>query len=416
MRGSGALAGRSAVCALALAALVAPAAAQDTFSLPPGTPSPTARPAGPVDPDNPVVTPRPRPTQTASPQPATPQATATASPAPRIAAPPAAEARPTPRPTATPRAPSAPQGTGTPSAAATAPQTAPATDPLALPVPTASAPVGDTFPTAIPTALPGGPGSSDASAAAALPDWWPLALGGLAALLALFGGLVWWRKRRGADHPAIAFEPPVVEAAPPAPAPAPAPKPVPATESLSPPPAPAPAPQPEAAPAAAGVAGDGLAITLEARRLDASLMATTLAYTLRLTNHGQTPLTGLAVEADMVAAHASLPVEKQIASTEQRLERRHALAELGPGESADFRGEMRLPLAAITPIRAGDATYFVPLARLRIEAAPSADEQVVLAQTFVIGELPEQAGGALRPFRLDLGPRTFSRLGQRAVG
>jgi len=34
----------------------------------------------------------------------------------------------------------------------------------------------------------------------------------------------------------------------------------------------------------------------------------------------------------------------------------------------------------------------------------------------LVGELPEAPGAALRPFRLDLGPRTYSRLGQRAVG
>jgi hypothetical protein len=44
------------------------------------------------------------------------------------------------------------------------------------------------------------------------------------------------------------------------------------------------------------------------------------------------------------------------------------------------------------------------------------DESLILAQTFVIGELPDQPGGALRPLRLDLGPRTFGKLGQRAVG
>ncbi len=197
---------------------------------------------------------------------------------------------------------------------------------------------------------------------------------------------------------------------------------VPAMEPEAPPaagpkaaPAPAPAPPPAAEPVAAAKPV-GLQIALEARRLDASLAATTLAYNLTLTNHGSTTLSAIAIEGDMVAAHASLPVEKQIANTEQRLELRHALLELAPGESADFKGEMRLPLAAITPIRSGNTAYFVPLARLRLEAARTADEPLVMAQTFVIGELPEQPGGALRPFRLDLGPRTFGKLGQRAVG
>ncbi|MFN5245514.1 MAG: hypothetical protein ACK5B7_13970, partial [Novosphingobium sp.] len=229
------------------------------------------------------------------------------------------------------------------------------------------------------------------------------ALVGALALLALVGGLIWRRRKPGAAA-AVDFEPPVVPAARPEPPPKAKPEPAPAA---------APAPSPEPAPVAQA---EGLSISLEARRLDASLMATTLSYQLRLTNHGTAPLSALAIEGDMVAAHSSLPVEQQIASPEQKLELRHALVELAPGASAEFKGEMRLPLTAITPIRAGNAAYFVPLARLRVAAAVTADESLILAQTFVIGELPDQPGGALRPLRLDLGPRTFGKLGQRAVG
>lgn len=144
-------------------------------------------------------------------------------------------------------------------------------------------------------------------------------------------------------------------------------------------------------------------------------MATTLSYTLKLTNNSAEPLSALAVEGDMISAHASLPPERQIAASTQRLELRHALVTLAPGESAEFNGDFRLPLAAITPIRAGEAAYFVPLARLRVEASEPSGAQLVEVQTFVVGELPDAPGAALRPFRLDLGPRTYSRLGQRAV-
>ena len=50
---------------------------------------------------------------------------------------------------------------------------------------------------------------------------------------------------------------------------------------------------------------EGLEIALEARRLDASLMATTLSYQLRLTNHGTTPLTALKLAE--IIAEADLP-------------------------------------------------------------------------------------------------------------
>jgi hypothetical protein len=158
-----------------------------------------------------------------------------------------------------------------------------------------------------------------------------------------------------------------------------------------------------------------LGIALEARRMNASLMATTLSYNLRLTNHSAEPLSALAIEGDMIAAHASLPPERQIASSAQRLELRHALVTLAPGESAEFTGDFRLPLTSITPIRSGNAAFFVPLARLRVEASTVSGNPLVEAQTFVVGELPEQPGAALRPFRLDLGPRNYARIGQRAV-
>lgn len=367
--------------------LALPVAAQEVFSLPPGTASPSARPAGPVDADAPVV--RPRPAQTATPQPsATPTAAPTAAPSPATAAP----RQPVARQTAAPRP--------APATSAAAPA-----DSLAQPgTPTAAATTA--LPTAIPTLAPA---PAPRSPAPAMPepasDWTAYAIGALVgalALLVLIGGLLWWRRKSSAA-PEVEFEPPVVAE--------PQPAPEPEAPAAAPPPPPAPAPEPIAAPKP-----EGLQIALEARRLDASLMATTLAYQLKLTNHGTTPLSALAIEGDMVAAHSSLPVEQQIASPGQKLELRHALVELAAGESAEFKGELRLPLTAITPIRAGNAAYFVPLARLRVEAAQAADEALVIAQTFVIGELPEQPGGALRPFRLDLGPRTFGKLGQRAVG
>ena len=191
-------------------------------------------------------------------------------------------------------------------------------------------------------------------------------------------------------------------------------------------PAPAPRPVPQAQPApAAGSARNpepqlaaalpGLGIALEARRMSASLMATTLSYTLTLTNNSPDTLSALAVEGDMIAAHASLPPEQQIASGGQRLELRHALVTLAPGESAQFSGDFRLPLSALNPIRAGDAAYFVPLARLRVEASTTGGQPLVQVQTYVVGETGDAPGAGLRPFRLDLGPRTYSRIGQRAV-
>ena len=247
------------------------------------------------------------------------------------------------------------------------------------------------------------PAETTSGAAIEGPGVWPWVAGAMAVLAALFAAMWWWRGRP-AREPEVDFEPPVVRQSDPAPAPQLVAKPEPMQ------PVPAPPPQPAAAPG-----GNGLDIALEATRMSASLMATTLNYRLIVTNRGAQPLSALAVEGDMVSAHSSLPPEQQIANDTHRLELRHALVELAPGQSAEFTGDFRLPLTSVTPIRAGDAAYFVPLARLRVEASTPTGSPMVSVQTFVVGELPENPGAALRPFRLDLGPRTYSRVGQRAV-
>lgn len=386
--------------ALSLPLAPVPAAAQDTpvFSVPTTRPTTNPRAQGPVDEDNPVVRPSPRPVLTAvptfTPAPAPTTAPGQTAPQPRPGTAPAAVRTPAPRiaqPAGTQPAPAA-----RPDSLATGSAAAPAIDPLATPTITAEG--------AVPAAMPSDaftlPNASDSAPAAQSGWYWPWIAGGATLLAALFG-ILWWRRRKPVTA-LFEFEPPVVRQ------PAPQPAPVPA--------APRPASAPVVAPPFAAASTGALAISLEARRMSASLMATTLSYALTLTNTTDQPLTALAVEGDMIAAHGSLPADQQIAGDTQRLELRHALVTLGPGESAEFVGDFRLPLATLVPIRAGDAALFVPLARLRIEASTAAGTPLVQVQTWVVGELPEQPGAALRPFRLDLGPRTYSRIGQRTVG
>ena len=383
--------------ALVLALVPVPAPAQDTpvFSVPTARPTANPRAQGPVDDDNPVVRPTPRPVPSAVPT-FTPVPLPTAAPSQTAPPPRAGTVVRTPAPrTAQPSA-APPAPTTRPDSLATGSAAAPAIVPLATPTLTAEG--------AVPAAAPSDaftlPTASDSAPVAPAGWYWPWIAAGATLLAALFG-LLWWRRRKP-ETAFFEFEPPVVRQ--------------PSPQPQSTPPAPQPVAAPVAAPLPAAASTGALAISLEARRMSASLMATTLSYALTLTNTTAQPLTALAVEGDMIAAHGSLPAEQQIAGDTQRLELRHALVNLGPGESAEFTGDFRLPLATLVPIRAGDAALFVPLARLRIEASTAAGAPLVQVQTWVVGELPEQPGAALRPFRLDLGPRTYSRIGQRTVG
>lgn len=394
MRSRARIAGAGSALVLAGMLAAPPLGAQSVneYRLPGAAATPNPRAQGPVDPDAPVVRASPPPSTAPSAAPTiTPSPVATVTPsAPSSPQPRASTAAPVTRPAAAP----APSPTGTPASAATGTSGA---------LPGTGAP-GDLAAPTIGVDQPAGTPNGETTFAPASSEGagiWPWVAGAMAVLAALFAALWWWRGR-AAREPEVDFEPPVVR--PPEPAPPRQPAATPAA-----PPQPAPTPIPAAASAG------GLDIALEATRMSASLMATTLSYRLVVTNRGAQPLSALAVEGDMVSAHSSLPPEQQIASGTHRLELRHALVELAPGQSAEFSGDFRLPLTSVTPIRAGDAAYFVPLARLRVEASTPGGGPLVSVQTFVVGELPENPGAALRPFRLDLGPRTYSRIGQRAV-
>ncbi|MGH6786313.1 MAG: hypothetical protein ACREBO_05740 [Novosphingobium sp.] len=365
MRGiGGRLARGIALGALALA-LPAPAALAQTFNLPPGGATPAPRPAGPVDSDAPIVTPRPtpapRPTATA------PAPTPSISPAPVLTVPSA-------RPTQARPAPARVQpGAATPATTLPSAATSPSPGFAPAPFPAAPAPA--------PALAPAEPGF--------LAGNWPWLLGLLAALGFGAGGALWLRKRRDEREPVVDFERPVVAA------PTPQPEPI---------PAPAIAPEPV-------LIEDGpLSLVLEANKLSATLLNTTLAYRLSVTNRSDRPLGPLSISAGMAAAQAALPVERQLALNGQLLVPKHTIAALAPGESATLSGEIRLPLALIQPIRAGEAALFIPLARFAVDGPG-----IAVAHTFVVGEAPEIADAALRPFRLDLGPRVYSRIGQREI-
>lgn len=356
-----------AVLALATTALAPSASAQSVtdFRLPAGS---APRAQGPVDPDNPATPSAPRAPE--PPAPAPPAPVPSAIPTLSIRPPAAATPAQPPRPAA--RAPARPGTAATPQPATAAPAIpAPPTPPEA-----ATGNAAESLPAAPPSAT-----QPAAQPSGSIPWWWLIPA-------ALVGGLGAWallRRRRAPAPPAFVR--------PSAPAPTPAPEPA---------QTPAPTPPPHLA--------DPLAMDLQPVRLSVTLVNATLQYRLILANHSAEPLGPLFIAADMIAAHASLSQQSQLGQDGEGLELRHEIATIAPGESLELKGELRLPLASVTPIKAGAATLLVPLVRLRAEGAgPS--RTVAL----VIGESPVTPGGPLRPFRLDQGPRIFATVGQRAL-
>ena len=354
---------------LALAAT--PAAAVSDFRLPADQPTQQPPPdlQGPVAPDVPASR-RPPPTPTPS-----PSASRAVSPAPTAAPPPievpsGIRATPAARP---------PSRTATPGGATTlsSPATgAPPPEALATESAVGAAP-------ATPAALPTRESVVSDGADPADEAWSWLWLLATVPLLAALVGVAAWALRRRVQRPAGPVIAPRIERPRPGHGPA--------------------SPRP-ASPAVA----ERLQVSLEPLRLSLTLVNATLAYRLELANRGPAPLTGLAIGADMISAHASMSREEQLSGPRagsgggQRIER------LEPGESRIVEGEFRLPFPQIVPIRQGSAALLLPLARFRVEA----DGAGPVIRTFVVGQ-PGQGNG-LQPFRLDQGPRVYPRLAQHA--
>jgi hypothetical protein len=359
--------------ALMLAAHAAPAAAVRDFRLPP-SPSQQQPPdrVGPVAPDVPesrMPAPTPTPTPTAV-RPATP----TPGPAATLAVPPEGSepAEPRPGPAVRPA-----PGTRPPEAALPGPAT-PADS--AETSPDAAVPVFEGFPQAPLDAA--SPTAAEAKAASG-GAWWPWLLAALIGIGAALGAAAWlWRRRESAPVAVPQIERPRL--------------------------APEAAPAPPADTDGPAGAAEPLQVALEPLRLSLTLLNATLAYRLELANRGATALTGLSIGADMIAAHASMSREEQLAGPAgggaviERIER------LEPGESRIVQGEFRVPFSQIVPIRQGSAALLLPLARFRLEA----DGAAPVVRTFAVGQPGPQAG--LQPFRLDQGPRVYPKLIQRA--
>lgn len=135
-----------------------------------------------------------------------------------------------------------------------------------------------------------------------------------------------------------------------------------------------------------------------------------IAYRLLLSNIGEAPLGPLRVAADLTSAHGSLSADQLLDPDSLDLKPVHELPGLAPGETREFKGELRLPLAAILPVHQGTARLFVPLARLRMRG-----DGIDIMRVFVVGQSGGEPGAPLKPFPLDRGPGMIRDVGQREV-
>ncbi|RKF21244.1 hypothetical protein D6851_10095 [Altericroceibacterium spongiae] len=383
------------------------------FQLPPSSDE-TPEVQGPVVEDEPAPTtprnaparepePAPEPQEDSSPRPAvtpqpkqTPRATQIPTPEVQVPAPvPQTQAQP-PRSTPSPTQQSSEPATTAESNAASAPEQAPTTtehegtvEPAAPE--TAAAPAPE-------PAVNKEPGET---------AFWPWLIGFLVLVVGAAGGFVWW-KRHSALRKPKRIEPPIVS---------PVAKPAPSQPIRQPEPPPVPV---EPASSSEEIEKEDnteasqqgpLRIALDVRELSLTLLNATLSYRLMLSNNGEGPLRDLALSGDLIAAHASLTREEQLASELHTMEELERIDYLAPGSNYVFNGEFRLPFGHIRPIRQGNASLFVPLARFRVSAEGLPK---TLIQTSLVGLRPARSGGGLQPFRLDQGPRVYTELSQRA--
>lgn len=392
----------SAQVLLSMTAVVhaAIAQAQDTggYQLPPSSTA-TPRAQGPVDssappprvvsttpapaPDAAVVIPTPAPTVSAAPRP-----TPSASPVVR----PSASAAPSRRSqtSSAPARQDPPAGVN-PAPAPTAP-TRNATLPAAAP---SSAPAPD-LPTFAPDLAaagnPSAPSDAEESVDTSSLLW---ALVGILLVGTIGSGLLLLYRRRREAEPQAAFVPPVI-----------------GERDKRPHPAAAPKPEVAPAPGERETAPQRPTIRLElaSAKLSASLVNATLSY--RIVVDTLAELSDVSLHGEMTSAHASRAAAEQFSSSETPL--LHRLEGLPAGQEHVFAGDIRLPLAAITPIRHGTASLFVPLVRFELRAICNG-APVRVRSAFVVGLEDGARDARLQPFRLDHGPRVYSHVATRPL-
>lgn len=352
--------------------LASSAAAQQRpqdFTLPEPTPTSTPAPQGPVD-DTGVIPVGPRviPTDTPTPVPtqAPPQ------PVPTASATPVPVRTPVPTPTRTVPAPTQrPAASTQPTLTPTVPSSDPASDPIAAPAETTITPPatgdGASGLPALPSQAPvtDTANTGEASPASDLP--WAYILGALAALIALLGGFLFW-KRRQDNAPPPTIKRPVVDAA---------------LDHV-----------------AATAIPPRFEMSFEIEGITRSLMAVMVTGRLVIKNLGERAIRDVALSAELSSAH------HPSAKTDGNLTPIGEFERIGPHQAQRHKIDLKLPLDQVAGMRRDGVPFFVPLLRLQANASGADPKRLDL----VLGTVPPGTGHKLQPLRLDGPPGAYDHL------
>ncbi len=150
-----------------------------------------------------------------------------------------------------------------------------------------------------------------------------------------------------------------------------------------------------------------------------SLANLTISGQLRIINQGTIPVTAMKLRAVMISASE---IQDDIITAFHRDKSLHFTEELGKADAAERIGmdlELSIPLTELRSYPLGDQRLFVPIVLANVEydwgeaSAEVGHDEARLA--CLIGREANPPKPKMAPLRLDLGPRSFTPLGQRPV-
>ena len=336
----------------------------------------------PVAPDEPLIAPveRPAPAQT--------QPTVIAPPPPPVTQPAPTSARPTPTEA---RLQAVREPAAAPTRSEPATQAPLQTEPVAT-TETAPAPLAEAAPIEAPIAAQPAPEAAPETASAAASDGWMIWGGGALAIL-LIGGLLLLR-RRGTGEAVEPFGAVKVAAAPLV-QPSPPARPVPsvlATHAAEPRP--------------------WLEVEFRPGTASATQEQTVLQFELIVRNRGDLPAHRVRITGQMMNTTPDLNARLSEFYAED-FEPVGAPRTLVPGAEESFKGALAMTREELKVIQIQDRSLFIPLVAVNVLYDWGDGRKGQTAQSYIVGRESDPPAAKMAPFRLDLGPRVYRKVGTR---